>query len=130
MDNETQIQIDTLRGELREEKGVVEALEESKRCAGEILSKKIAELTKEKEGLDALRGELRGLRKLRRVAEMAMNEIDGIFKFFLVSGLSEEGGGLPLYEQSKGLAEARASIAAALAASQETTQNTEEDRDG
>lgn len=55
------------------------------------------------------------LEKLRAVAESAMWEIDGIFKYFLVSGLSEEGGGLPLYEQSKGLAEARASLAATFA---------------
>lgn len=42
---EVQIRIDTLRGELREEKGVVAALEESKRDAERILSNKIQELS-------------------------------------------------------------------------------------
>jgi hypothetical protein len=52
---------------------------------------------------------------LQESAELALREIDGIFEYFLVSGLSEEGGGLPLYEQSKSLAEARAHLAASLA---------------
>lgn len=40
-DEETQILIDSLRGELREEKGVVEALEESKASAERMLSAEI-----------------------------------------------------------------------------------------
>jgi hypothetical protein len=50
--------------------------------------------------------------RLVAVARQAEQAIDGHMKFLLVSGLAEEGGGLPLYESSKGLAEARASIAA------------------
>lgn len=55
------------------------------------------------------------LKELRNAAEQAERAIDGHMKFLLVSGLAEEGGGLPLYESSKPLAEARAQIAATLA---------------
>jgi hypothetical protein len=50
-----QIKIDTLRGELREEQEVVAALEESKRDAERILSKKILELSERTAERDQLR---------------------------------------------------------------------------
>lgn len=55
--------------------------------------------------------------RLKDAAEQAVAQIDGHMEFLLVSGLVEEGGGLPLYESSKGLAEARVQLAAALSAS-------------
>jgi hypothetical protein len=52
--SDLQTQIDSLRGELREEKEYGAALEESKRDAEHILSKKIAELTEARKRIEQL----------------------------------------------------------------------------
>jgi hypothetical protein len=52
---------------------------------------------------------------LVEAAQFALREIDAMFDYFLKSGLVENGGGLPLYEQGKSLADARVKLAEALA---------------
>ena len=66
-DQSQQIRIDTLRGELREEKEVSEALFDSKRDAERILSKKIGELSDRTAERDQLRQQVEKL--LGAVAE-------------------------------------------------------------
>ncbi len=59
--SDQQIKVDTLRGELREEREIVIALEESKRDAERILSKKILELSERTAERDQLRQQVEGL---------------------------------------------------------------------
>jgi hypothetical protein len=67
MDARTQSLIDSLRGELREEKEVSEALFDSKQDAERILSKKILELSERTAERD----------QLRQQVELLLDYIDG-----------------------------------------------------
>jgi predicted flap endonuclease-1-like 5' DNA nuclease len=81
-DQSQQIKIDTLRGELREEKEVVEALEESKRDAERILSKKIDELLERTAERD----------QLRQQVERLLGAADDVLKLRRGIGPKEAGG--------------------------------------
>lgn len=69
-----QVEIDTLRGQLREEKEVVAALEESKADCERLLSKKIEELANaRKQVLEEMAEEIEALRDhlpIRQAAEL------------------------------------------------------------
>lgn len=71
-----QIKIDTLRGELREEKGVVEALETSKRDAERLLSKEIGRRVGAENALRRVRGTCQEVAHEVEDPTLAVAEID------------------------------------------------------
>ena len=84
---------------------------------------RLAATTSPPDQQETQRGERPGLAEAARAA---IEAIDATFDHLSSSGLMEEGGGLPLYEQTKSLAAARVRLAGALLPDQHDVEDTDD----